>query len=89
MEGQKKMKNTGKRVIAIQIINLMEYGKSYTAKQLAQQATAPLTWRKHLTVMEMTAFLREQKRAGTLEYEVIKGVGYWKKTKPIQYISAT
>lgn len=83
------MKNEDKRKIAIQIINLLEYGKLYTANQLAQQSRISLTWRKHLSAMEMAAFLREQKRMGTVKYEVIGSKGYWKKTKSIQYISAT
>lgn len=84
-----KMKNEDKRGVSIQIISLMEYGKLYTSKQLAQQATAPLKWRKHLTPSEMAAFLKEQKCRGTLEYTVIRGKGYWKRLKPIQSIYAT
>lgn len=84
-----KMKNKDKRKIAIQIISLMEYGKLYTAKQLAHQSKVSLTWQKHLSAMEMSAFLREQRCRGTVEYTVIRGKGYWKKIKPIQFISAT
>lgn len=84
-----KMKNTDKRKIAIQIISLMEYGKSYTAKHLAKQSRLRLMWSKHLTTMEMGAFLREQKRRGTLEYTIIRGKGLWKRIKPIQYTYAT